>query len=59
VVYKKLNSTGTLIQRNNHGRSSIGLDVHEKTISYRAKDASGQDHREARLGRPAGNWTIG
>ena len=48
MVYKELNSTGTLI-RINHGGSSdmyyIGLDVHKKTISYCVKDASGQVHR--------------
>src|SRR6202030_715956 len=41
---------------NNHGGSStdimyyIGLDVHKKTISYCVKDASGQVHREGRIG---------
>jgi len=56
VVYKRLNSTGTLIQRNNHGGSSrdimyyIGLDVHKKKISYCVKDASGQVHREGTIG---------
>src|ERR1035438_4368172 len=55
-VYKRLNSTGTLIQRTNHGGSSrnimyyIGLDVHKKTISYCAKDASGQVHQEGKIG---------
>ena len=28
----------------------IGLDVHKKTISYYVKDASGQIHREGRIG---------
>ena len=51
-MYKRLNSTGTLIQKTNHGGSSmdsmyyIGLDVHKKTISYCIKKASGQIHRE-------------
>jgi hypothetical protein len=55
-VYKRLNSTGTLIQRTNHGGSSrnimyyIGLDVHKKTISYCVKDASGQVHQEGKIG---------
>jgi hypothetical protein len=28
----------------------IGLDVHKKTISYCAKDASGQIHQEGKIG---------
>src|SRR5215469_9315562 len=28
----------------------IGLDVHKKTISYCVKDASGQIHRDGRIG---------
>ena len=28
----------------------IGLDVHKKTISYCVKDASGQKHREGKIG---------
>jgi transposase len=28
----------------------IGLDVHKKTISYCIKDASGQVHREGKIG---------
>ena len=28
----------------------IGLDVHKKTISYCVKDASGQVHREGKIG---------
>ena len=28
----------------------IGLDIHEKTISYCVKDASGQIHREGKIG---------
>jgi len=28
----------------------IGLDVHKKTISYCVKDASGQIHREGKIG---------
>src|ERR1700694_5265213 len=56
VVYKKLNSTGTLIQKTTIGGSSrdimyyIGLDVHKKTISYCVKDASGLVHREGTIG---------
>src|SRR6204780_3059477 len=55
-VYKRLNSTGTLIQRTNHGGSSrnimyyIGLDVHKKTISYCVKDAAGRMHHEGKIG---------
>ena len=30
--------------------SYIGLDVHKKTISYCVKDASGQIHREGKIG---------
>jgi hypothetical protein len=46
VVYKKLNSTGTLIQRTTReapqeNRCYIGLDVHKKTISYGVKEVSG------------------
>ena len=47
MVYKKLNSAERLIQTQNQGGSSmdsmyyIGLDVHEKTISYCVKDAGG------------------
>src|SRR5213595_1189811 len=48
---KKLNSTGTLIQRTTTEAPQghmyyIGLDVHKKTISYCVKDASGQVHQE-------------
>ena len=55
MVYKKLNSTGTLIQRTTmeapHGHMYyIGLDVHKKTISYCVKDASGQVHQEGKIG---------
>jgi hypothetical protein len=54
-VYKKLNSTGTLIQRTTMGLLSrhmyyIGLDVHKKTISYCVKDVGGQIHRQGTLG---------
>jgi transposase len=28
----------------------IGLDVHKKTISYCVKDASGQIHKEGKIG---------
>jgi hypothetical protein len=55
VVYNKLNSTGTLIQRTTMEAPQammyyIGLDVHKKTISYCVKDASGQVHREGTIG---------
>jgi hypothetical protein len=63
VVYKKLNSTGTLIQRTTTDAQGhmyyIGpakLDVHKKTNSYCAKDASGQDHREGQIG--ATRWEL-
>ena len=54
-MYKKLNSTGTLIQRTTTEAPQghmyyIGLDVHKKTISYCVKDASGQVHREGKIG---------
>ena len=54
-MYKKLNSTGTLIQRTTteapHGHMYyIGLDVHKKTISYCVKDVSGRVHQEGKLG---------
>src|ERR1039457_198150 len=55
-VYKRLNSTGTLIQRTNHGGSSrnimyyIGLEVHKRTISYCVKDAAGKIHQEGKIG---------
>ncbi len=48
MVYKELNSTGTLIQRTTMEAPQeaiciyIGLDVHKNTISYCVKDASGQ-----------------
>ena len=47
MVYKELNSTGTLIQRTTTEAPRgptyyIGLDLHNKTISYCIKDASGQ-----------------
>ena len=58
--YKKLNSTGTLIQRTTTDAQGhmyyIGLDVHKKTNSYCAKDASGQDHREGQIG--ATRWEL-
>jgi hypothetical protein len=45
MVYKTLNSTGTLIQRTTmEAQQNIyytGLDVHKKTISYCVKDVSG------------------
>jgi hypothetical protein len=49
-VYKKLNSTETLIQKTTTEAPQghmyyIGLDVHKKTISYCVKDASGQASR--------------
>ncbi len=56
VVYKRLNSTGTLIQRTTTEAPQrtlciyIGLDVHKKTISYCVKDAGGQVHREGQIG---------
>jgi transposase len=45
LVYKELNSTGTLIQRATREAPQenmycIGLDVHKKTISYCVKDVS-------------------
>src|SRR5207248_7189178 len=59
---KKLNSTGTLIQRTTTEAPQghmyyIGLDVHEKTISYCVKDASGQVHQEGKVG--ATRWQTG
>src|SRR5947208_3222160 len=58
---KKLNSTGTLIQRTTTEASQghmyyIGLDVHKKTISYCVKDASGQVHQEGQIG--ATRWEL-
>jgi transposase len=56
VVYKELNSTGTLIQKTTMEAPHenimyyIGLDVHKKTISYCVKDASGQVHQEGKVG---------
>src|SRR2546426_12215847 len=50
---KKLNSTGTLIQRTEAPQGHmyyIGLDVHKKTNSYCVKDASGRVHQEGKLG---------
>jgi len=54
-VYKKLNSTGTLIQRTTTEAPRghmyyIGLDVHKKTISYCVKDVGGRVHQEGKLG---------
>src|SRR5438552_10436480 len=58
---KKLNSTGTLIQRTTTEAPQghmyyIGLDVHKKTISYCVKDASGQVHQEGKVG--ATRWEL-
>src|SRR6266700_1018504 len=58
---KKLNSTGTLIQRTTTEAPQghmyyIGLDVHKKTISYCVKDASGQVHQEGQIG--ATRWEL-
>ena len=55
MVYKKLNSTGTLIREQlwrllNRHMYYIGLDVHKKTISYCVKDASGQIERQGTIG---------
>jgi transposase len=60
-VYKKLNSTGTLIQRTTTEAPQghmyyIGLDVHKKTISYCVKDSSGQVHQEGQVG--ATRWEL-
>ncbi len=54
-MYKERNSTRTLIQRTiteaPHGSMYyIGLDVHNKTISYCVKDASGQVLQEGKTG---------
>ncbi|HEX4770504.1 MAG TPA: IS110 family transposase [Bryobacteraceae bacterium] len=54
VVYKKLNSTKTLIQRTTMGGSSrdtyyIGFDIHKRTISYCAKDVSGGIQQQGRI----------
>ena len=54
-MYKKLNSTVTLIQRTTKEAPQghmyyIGLDVHKKTISYCVKDVSGQIHQEGTIG---------
>jgi hypothetical protein len=54
VVYKKLNSTETLIQRTTMEAPRqhmyyIGLDVHKKTISYCVKDVSGQIQRQGTI----------
>src|SRR5438128_4001614 len=61
VVYKRLNSTGTLIQTTTTEAPQghmyyIGLDVHKKTISYCVKDASGQVHQEGKVG--ATRWEL-
>lgn len=53
-MYKKLNSTETLIQREHHGGSStnmyyIGLDIHKKTISFCVKEGSGHVQREGTI----------
>jgi hypothetical protein len=56
VVYKRLNSTGTSIQRTTTEAPQgtlciyIGLDVHKKTIGYCVKDVSGQVHGEGQIG---------
>ena len=55
VVYKRLNSTGTLIQKTTMEAPQghmyyVGLDVHKKTISYCVKDSSGQVHLEGKIG---------
>ena len=55
MVYKKLNSTGTLIQRTTTEAPQghmyyIGLDIHKKMISHCVKDASGQVHQEGKVG---------
>ena len=57
-MYKKLNSTETLIQRTTmeareQNMYYIGLDVHKKTISYCVKDVSGGMNRKGRFRRPA------
>jgi hypothetical protein len=55
VGYKKLNSTGTLIQKTTTEAPQghmyyVGLDVHKKTISCCVKDGSGQVHQEGQIG---------
>jgi hypothetical protein len=54
-VLPRLNSAATLIQRATTEAPRrhmyyIGLDVHKKTISYCAKDASGQIQQEGKVG---------
>jgi hypothetical protein len=59
VVVQELNSTGTLIQTTTIPRTTTGgsamdivyyIDVHNKTIRYYFKDASGQAHLEGKVG---------
>ncbi len=55
MAYKRLNSTETLIQSTTTEAPQrimyyFGRDVHEKTISYCVKDASGQVHQESKIG---------
>ena len=62
-MYKKLNSTGTLIQRQprrllKKSMYYIGLDVHKKTISYCIKDASGRVYGQGTIGARRGELDI-
>ena len=50
---------GNVDSENNHGRSSIGLDVHKKTIATVPRMRAVRITGKAKLGRPAGNWTAG
>ena len=53
-MYKELNSTGTLIQRQlrrllKESMYYMGLDVHKKTISYCVKEVSGQVYAQGTM----------
>lgn len=54
LVYKRLNSAETLIQRQprrllKESMYYIGLDVHKKTISYCVKEVSGQIYAQGTI----------
>lgn len=64
MVYKKLNSTGTLIQRTTmeapqENMYYIGLDVHKKTISFCVKNASGRIQQQGTIRQHVRNWIAG
>src|ERR1700674_4678456 len=65
VVYKRLNSTGTLIQRTNTEAPQVTLCITSGWMFTRRRSATASKMpavrftRKAKLGQRAGNWIAG